>query len=884
MNKKATKNLTITLIITILLATATQAALKDGLVAYWDFNTNTSNPVDAQNSYVLQNNGSVKYVTGGYLGGAMNFSGSNWLQANATSLLNVQPNGTYCAWAKPTTTGGAWNMLMARSVDSLYFGIQDSPTPWYAAINGTSESTANAAAGTWTYACVVDNNTNWYIYTNGAQNATGATKALNNLTTAKLYIGVYNSGNVGTDNPGVLYWTGLIDSFAVWNTAKSATEIYQIYGTYANGTDPLGNVVYNFTITAQNNWNNSQINSFNITLGYNGTYTNYSTNNGTIYTTLTSNINYLLLNITNNDPRYLNVTFTAINTSSGTTQISLTDVDTTPPNITCNIQGTNQTGYSMNLSIQITEPQLSNTTITPESITSETNTTKRTNYTYGGTTYNITNITTIGNYTINITATDFNGNTANYQCNYTITPDQTYVQNIIRNYGNTTTLTNIIIWDYNLSVNTTTNPYLSSPYSYLNKTTPWYNLFLGARDQSGAHIDTNQTFNITRHSLTNYLVMNPTKVTITFKQNGTTYNTSGHIQDNITGTLREAGFQNTTIVYIQTNLANGPVKIEFGNQTGPTNYSQFYEYINDGTDYINETLNINLLSDYYIYFYITDASGQTPIKDAYIRLYSINNSATNLISADLIGQRITDNFGTTHFYVDKQTRIAYQVIANGYNTSYGALQIRDYDYNSATPLKILLQEGTTTTDYVTTILPDTINNMTNTLNGMVVEVGKDSVCYQTDYRQSLGLACRDLTCTNGQCPITTTPGQDYPTTDTGQNIIFQIYADGVWSHNATVLSRTPGYYTNAGRNQTNIFIPGEITDQTSKSYLNPLLLILAIIITFTSQLLIKTPSQGVVPFKIAIIILAIISSPYWWAAGFIIVGEGLKQVKKIISE
>ena len=119
--------------------------------------------------------------------------------------------------------------------------------------------------------------------------------------------------------------------------------------------------------------------------------------------------------------------------------------------------------------------------------------------------------------------------------------------------------------------------------------------------------------------------------------------TTGFIADQ---TPKRMDFMNTSVVAVQQEIANGVTSIQFA-KNGSGNYTQFYEYINDGTEVINENLEILQSTTSSINFRVLD-SGRIPIENAMIRAYVMYNSTGNWSSGLLFGQRLTLTDGTTY--------------------------------------------------------------------------------------------------------------------------------------------------------------------------------------------------------------------------------------------
>lgn len=473
----------------------------------------------------------------------------------------------------------------------------------------------------------------------------------------------------------------------------------------------------NLTINAINNWNSTNITIFNATMT-NGNGTTYT------FTTTTSQIN---TTIPMNSTALWNITITSYGMTTNYTynyNISTNYVgymqptDTTPPSIYCSINGlTNITGYTISLNITITEPYLTNTTIIPEGLATETNNSHRTNHYYGNTTWNITNITGIGNYTIQVNARDFNDNYANYTCNYTIIPNNTYTTIYVYDYLNTTLLNNLQI--YSSATNTTTynNPYNITTSTIISKTTPTFNLTLNIIDLNYYYLPQNISFNINRFTNNFSTSMTPNKLILSFvNSSGNITRVQGFIIDT---TPSSRGFNDTSIIIIQSNLSLGKVTVIFNDDT---NWTQYYEYNNDYTTYINETLGIIPKTNLWYGYILVKDQTNSPLKDTTIRATAIiPHWYDNGTIGQLIGQRLTEDDGYTFLIADKSTQMLLSISKDGYTPQEKIISFGDESYTRADPLQIILIEGNNTgTKDLWGYIPNEFNNLSQNIQGTIV--------------------------------------------------------------------------------------------------------------------------------------------------------------------
>ena len=158
----------------------------------------------------------------------------------------------------------------------------------------------------------VHDGTTVFAYENGIL-ATSATKAMN-IANTKLILG--QRYDIGDGMPAFINHT------TVWNEALNATAVNESYQCFLNDEDkstncgvPLAN---NFTVTAKSAYNQTTIQTFNVTIGN----TIYQTTDGEIVTTING---YEQTDITFNTTNFEQTTISAYNAYNGTTlQINTT--------------------------------------------------------------------------------------------------------------------------------------------------------------------------------------------------------------------------------------------------------------------------------------------------------------------------------------------------------------------------------------------------------------------------------------------------------------------------------------------------------------------------------------------------------------------------------
>lgn len=625
---------------------------------------------------------------------------------------------------------------------------------------------------------------------------------------------------------------------------------------------PSSQTIYNVTFTTYSVYNSVLISNFSLKID-NNTY-NTSTGSIIVELNISSNktLNYTAFGFYSKD-------FASVNLSSIVHNTSLQQYD-----------------------INMTEPTLSyDALLVGYNITIQNNTN------YSGFVYNIT---------YRIENVD-DGITYNQSSNiYQLKP--TDFQNIMRFRTYACTIYQCNLSNYGQIDNNTINQYFTlTAYGYLNNvlggTTQWVfrNTTGGVLSTSGnpllilATYFINNTNKQRNHNIEigdpNFLYVNytgintfyenvssynftltPNRLSITFMKNGSLYATTGFVSDTQPSTR---GFNGTYILLIQQNLSLGEVDVIFNDIN---NWTQYYEYINDYTTYINETVEIIPVNNlWYGYIKVVDLSN-APIENAVIRIEYTIPSILNNKTGVLLGQRLTRSDGFTFIVADKNSQMLVSVAKDGFAPFEALVSFGDEQYTRESPFVVYLQQSSTgVKDNAWMYIPLSTNNKSKDIKGTIVAKSYSTIGIQTTYRDSQGLGIKDVTNLlhfNGRHTFTLVSGTDFSplTTD---DIQLMVYLDNVLWTNQTIKYVAPS-------EQNNIFPQNTDLNTKVATIIEFFGLIIMIIIM---NLLFKESRAGLHTFMIGSIVLAIINPTYYiWLgviAGFYYMG---RLINLIIGE
>jgi hypothetical protein len=191
--------------------------LEDGLQAFYKLSDTSDS---SGNNRTLTNNGNVSFASG-KLGNAAVFDGSNYLDADVSSLSIDQSNPfSVSFWSNPsanvvgTTVGGNGFNIHNDNEGALHFNNSQAADCYV----------ANAfEVGVWKhYVCMLSNG-NCIVYINGQE-------AYNQQSNVS-YQGILNTLFIGNVLPWSLLFNGQIDAVGIWNRALSDSEVTALYNS-----------------------------------------------------------------------------------------------------------------------------------------------------------------------------------------------------------------------------------------------------------------------------------------------------------------------------------------------------------------------------------------------------------------------------------------------------------------------------------------------------------------------------------------------------------------------------------------------------------------------------------------------------------------------------
>lgn len=310
MNKK----LLLWVFVLILLVSFVNASLTTGLWAYYKLDElGNTDAVDSHTGGLTMSEiGNVPKQDVGIINSARGkyIYDTNYFNRVPFAFLGGTDEFTVNFWMNMTATGSN-NCIVSmgdysNANECIFYVQHNGGALWWRAGDvtaGTADITGAFTPKGWQMITAIKNDTSLILYVNGTLFQTpavwtaGACLQSNNLQIGNL------------ENPGGCgFPQGSIDEIAYWTRALTTTEITQLYNG-GNGLEyPLATLANNFTITAQANYWNNSINSFEATI------------NGTTFTTITGLINTTFLT---NETELLNMSFG----STGYFNVSLINVN-----------------------------------------------------------------------------------------------------------------------------------------------------------------------------------------------------------------------------------------------------------------------------------------------------------------------------------------------------------------------------------------------------------------------------------------------------------------------------------------------------------------------------------------------------------------------------
>jgi len=217
-------------------------SLTNGLVLYYDFNTNSGSVVlDGSGSSYNGNISGATWTTNGRFGGAYYFDGNDSISAgDILDAGGAQEEMTVCLWVKLPASLGTWPYIISKQqTASPYKGwllaVHSAQTP-FAQIKAGSSSYAERngsitfSNGVWHFICVTyKSKTNYLeatLFFDGIKDGIGTdVDGFSSIdTAAALTIGSREGSNS--------FFTGYIDDVRIYNRVLADNEITGMYSTF----------------------------------------------------------------------------------------------------------------------------------------------------------------------------------------------------------------------------------------------------------------------------------------------------------------------------------------------------------------------------------------------------------------------------------------------------------------------------------------------------------------------------------------------------------------------------------------------------------------------------------------------------------------------------
>ena len=302
------KTILLGLVFMFLLSSFVSADLTEDLISYYKLDETTGDVIDSHGTNDGTNNGATRGVTG-IINNAFDFDGNNdYINLNSGSVstddLSLTNDFTICAWIKPDSVSGTFNILGKRNSDNyqFVFRIANGGISLLTTGGNIFYSTETITTGSFQYVCVTrDNDGDTIFYADGSSVYSESSLSISHINT---------NVRIGNDETGNFPFNGIIDEVGIWERVLSSDEISELYNS-GNGLS-YDNFAQDFQITAKDIYNDSSINTFNATITNSTDTIILSTTNGTIIWEYGDED---LLNITIEANNYFDRTYTDYNTT-----------------------------------------------------------------------------------------------------------------------------------------------------------------------------------------------------------------------------------------------------------------------------------------------------------------------------------------------------------------------------------------------------------------------------------------------------------------------------------------------------------------------------------------------------------------------------------------
>ena len=277
----------------ILAISFASAELTEDLVAYWSLDNTTGNAIDSLETYNLTEIGTVNSDTGKIDNSRKEYSISNYFRNGAIRVVDVDTTYSTSEWVYIDAITGQGQLATMLGKDTTgYFAsrlmVTSSGTINYGHVNSNTLALLSIESS------ILNEDTWYHIVTTYDGDTKNGTLYINNILIGSE---IDTSGANPLANNGITigwnYWdagttsnipaTDLrIDELGYWNRTLTSTEISDLYNS-GNGL-AYPSIANNFFIIAKSEWDDSSLDTFNLSITNSTGTVQSSTTNGTINT------------------------------------------------------------------------------------------------------------------------------------------------------------------------------------------------------------------------------------------------------------------------------------------------------------------------------------------------------------------------------------------------------------------------------------------------------------------------------------------------------------------------------------------------------------------------------------------------------------------------
>lgn len=331
----------------------------------------------------------------------------------------------------------------------------------------------------------------------------------------------------------------------------------------------------------------------------------------------------------------------------------------------------------------------------------------------------------------------------------------------------------------------------------------------------------------------------------------------------VNGTSSYAGI--TLLQLNQTSFPAGKVSISF-KRSQDTYYRQRYEFINDYTSVVNESIWVMANPDISRWYQIFDLA-RSPRSDADVYLYAINTSWGNT-TYKMTGRYLSDDEGYVNIYTDDDYWFNVEVDLDEYAQSTTLYEKANVSNDKTSALAILMSRTLGDIFSYSVEFPKYFSNRSASIEGSVLYLPNQDIKLKTDYMDTndpylegtsntiawlMGGYSNQLGLLQNTYAFTLLPDVHFNSTGTS-NITLNLYKGSDLFE-----TRTIEYF-----DTTSDTIADIDTSGMDKKLLNPLLLLGLVFVAVIMQFAFKVEqgSLGLDTFMIGCIFLPLFSSSY----------------------